>query len=79
MRASEVENVIVALLAALPDSELPEWHDDHGSIWFKDLSMGWTSASHPQDLARRRVVELFAAEAAGRELVRRSAPSGVAS
>ena len=72
MTANQARDIILTVLKALPDSELPEWKLDGDCIWFPSLSMGWNSASAPERLAESRITDLLAAEAAGRELIRRS-------
>ena len=67
----EAKLQILAILKRIPTQNLPKFRDKDGCIWFDNLSMGFISASHPEDMAARHIEDVLAAESASRELIRR--------
>lgn len=69
---AEAFDAIVEIIDNIESEDLPRYtEEDDGTLWFPNLNMGWRSASHPESLAEAQIAHLFAAESAGRELVRR--------
>ena len=67
----EATDQILAILQRIPTQNLPKFTDKDGCIWFKSLSMGWMSSSHPEAMAQGQIATLLASESASREFLRR--------
>lgn len=71
LTARQAKDQILAIVKRIPTQDLPKFKERDGCLWFEDLGMGWVSSSDPARLAQGWISMLFAAEAAGRELLRR--------
>lgn len=68
----DAREAIIDIIDGVESEDLPSFTErEDGCLWFDNLSMGWVSATDPEKLAERQIDQLFAAEAAGRELARR--------